>query len=525
MSTSSIVHYSHICDNMTEEELKGIPRYANLKPFASAMFQYSPLLQEDQFPAMWAAFSAYKRQISTYGVIMLDATAQNMVLCETWTGKTYTFPAGKINQGESGLEAACRECYEETGWCPLGTNGLAATLPKTWHLSEQAVSYQEPNGGKRRTYYICIGVPLDFPFEPVARKEVASVEWFALDGGQLPKKSFGVYPVLGKLRGWIRKYMKKQGKSGKQGKGNKNASTGRPKSAGRDKSNGRRDKSNGRDKSTGRDKSNGRNSTSRSHRIDSYTDKLVDAGLANVGDEPRWSEEDMFKTNEAIIGRKVDYDGNPHVFAEQGFQGVDPHAFRVVGGGFMNSGDGLSHITDPQKQASKYQPLINPATVAGTVQGDSLPLTPFFAQDGTTPWGEVVEEAVGGVNKANQSAVSEQAGANAGEALLQMLQGGSGGSAKKNKTSKPKKNKSTKSTNRGTESIKKDEDHENDLVDVLTDAEITSQSQTSARSRKMRQEQQYEADMAFIQEWVSNLPNPTGFRIPNVDEILQQHFG
>ena len=35
-----------------------------------------------------------------------------------WNGKSHTFPAGKINQGETGIEAAARETYEETGFDP-----------------------------------------------------------------------------------------------------------------------------------------------------------------------------------------------------------------------------------------------------------------------------------------------------------------------------------------------------------------------------------------------------------------------
>jgi NDP-sugar pyrophosphorylase family protein len=71
------------------------------------------------------------------------------------------------------------------------------------------------------------------------------------------------------------------------------------------------------------------NVSSQGRRIQNTNDALVDAGLADVGDISRWSDEYMFQTKEALLGRKVDYDGNPHVLAEQGFQGNDPHAFRV----------------------------------------------------------------------------------------------------------------------------------------------------------------------------------------------------
>ena len=49
----------------------------------------------------------------------------------------------------------------------------------------------------------------------------------------------------------------------------------------------------------------------------------------------QWSEDDMFQTNEELIGRKIEYDqhGNPQLFATKGgFDGIDPHAYHIVGG-------------------------------------------------------------------------------------------------------------------------------------------------------------------------------------------------
>jgi mRNA-decapping enzyme subunit 2 len=514
-----------VCDGMVDPDdgtsTCQLPRYTTLKPFALQLFQFSPLLEDATFTNMWQQFSNYKRKISNYGMILLTAGGDKMILCQTWTGNTWTLPAGKINQGETGRDSAARECYEETGFDPYAGVGLAASDDYTgntpWTIAEQALSYQEPNGGKRRTYYICIGVPEDFPFEPVARKEVSQVSWFDLDSNSLPKRSFGVLPVMGKLRKWIKTHCKTKNKSRAKSRG-KNQSTGRPKST-------------GRDKSAGQDNPNKRHgsASSRSKQqrttIQTTQDPLVDAGLADIGDVNRWSEDDMFKANEALLGRRVEYDGNPHVFSEQGFGGNDPHAFRVVGGGFMNSGDGLSNIINAQQAAKQYQPLVK----EGDEDGDALPLTPFFTQGGETPWGEVVAEAA--LENAS-SATTNSSAPNPGDALLQMLQGGgtSGGgggsqtakssSNNKSKSKKKQFKSSSKTTNNPATSYDDD-----DGLDVLTDAQITRSSQARHQQKQKRMQDQYEKDSAFIQQWVANLPNPIKFRIPNVDEIIQQHFG
>jgi mRNA-decapping enzyme subunit 2 len=106
----------------------------------------------------------------------------------------------------------------------------------------------------------------------------------------------------------------------------------------------------------------------------------------------------MFRTNEELIGRKIEYDGNPQVFANKGFDGIDPHAFRIVGGEFMNSG-GNSIAKAPHQ--SQLQPLFRPESFSDScVSGDNLEneedddLKPFFSDNGATPWGEYVSESV-----------------------------------------------------------------------------------------------------------------------------------
>jgi hypothetical protein len=53
-----------------------------------------------------------------------------------------------------------------------------------------------------------VGVPEDFPFNPIARKEVASVEWHPID--QLPKQHFAVLPFITMLKKWLKKNQHQQ---------------------------------------------------------------------------------------------------------------------------------------------------------------------------------------------------------------------------------------------------------------------------------------------------------------------------
>lgn len=488
-----------------------LPRFKHVKPFALAMFRFSPLLAPmlPRFEDMYEEFSAYKRSISTYGTILLNREATRVVLCRVYKGKAWTLPGGKVNQNESGKDASSRETYEETGFDPQCEWGLCATWRERRERGEaveelardddvDAPSDEEEEGGgkllpweplrdgdklvytendtkKRRTCYVCRGVPETFPFEPVARKEVSQVAWHDLTN--LPKPSYAVMPFMAQLKRWIKKDNRKRGidarevsRAGSRSKHtdhphDRNSSRGKPreplddlgltpffsddgnapweemaleknseersteravtpsqKSTHKDKKEKQRKQKQKRPNSRSGSRSKGSRPDSRGKRV-AEDDPLVTSALATPGERNRWTEDEMFAANEQITGREIAYDGNPHDFAEKGFDvvgegRVDPHAFRVVGGAFMNSEQGDTLSAPPERGA--LQPLVNAqqgrrgrsgtrgSSVSGLTndldhegmgdpRGDDdgdLALTPFFSGDGKAPW---EEDTMGGL--------------------------------------------------------------------------------------------------------------------------------
>ncbi len=209
-----------------------LERYSSLKPFAKKMFAVSPLLCQriGEFDALWAEFMSYKTSISTYGTVLLNQDCTKIVLCQNYKGTSWTIPSGKVNQGETGIQAGARETYEETGFDPEGQRGVARQLKQAAQekATEQGIPWDSNNNdifekmlgwnplrecdklinveegtGKQRTCYICRGVPETFPFEPVARKEVSLISWHDLNN--LPKKTYSVLPFLRDLKRWIKK--------------------------------------------------------------------------------------------------------------------------------------------------------------------------------------------------------------------------------------------------------------------------------------------------------------------------------
>lgn len=546
-----------ICDDMEVDQScpdtnpnsntnRNLPRFKNLQPFAKALFAISPFLSPllSDFDVLWKEFSNYRRQISTFGTILLNEEGTHVVLCQDYMGKSWTFPAGKVNQHESGMDAGVRETYEETGFditCGLGKTLLMSKsgAELTWEMElkeENSLEYVEEGSSKRRTCFVCRGVPMDFPFDPVVRKEVRDVQWWEISS--LPKKTFAVLPFIKGLRKWIRKNIKQNG----------NNSRASSQAKTRETTPSRKNSSRKRSKNTS-SKTRSRHSTP--GRILESSD-LAQSGLGTPGEEDRWTEEEMFQVNEKLIGKKVDYDGNPHVFASDGFAGIDPHAFRVVGGEFMNSGMGKI-AKAPQKH--QLQPLCrkekddNDGVESDTINDDGL--QPFFTNDGETPWGMVVSEALteqvevaNNVNNkekkkkkrsgsAARSIDSDQSslgsvsagtwpeeefissgGSNsAGLAVLATLRGkGENGS---NKSSKGEEVRG--SSSRTIPAVSGEEDI------FMTDGEITAKSQsqklkqkvpetkdsedlvTKANIQKQAKEVGVNKDFLFCRQWVSNL--------------------
>lgn len=385
------------------------------------------------------------------------------------------------------MSAAARETYEETGFDPSCVYGMTAKWKETephkvtWTtLTEaDALHFQETDGGKRRTCYVSCGVPDDFPFEPVARKEISSISWHDLDN--LPPKSYAVVPFISQLRRWIKR-QRKQGTIIASNTGKKRDKTPKQTATSTTQLTVKTNKTPTRNRSNRRGSRNNSRAKVRSQ------DDLIESGLANEGDTCGWSEEDMFKVNERLLGRKIEYDGNPHVFAEQGFfDGKDPHAFHVVGGGFLNAEEAS---LPPAPDKSKLQPLfrIKDMQANADQDGNDDALQPFFSDEGATPWGAVIQEAKeASPTKVHKHSQPQQT-VNPGQALLNMLQ--------KSTTTAPPAHVS----------------NEFDSL-FLTDGEITAASRNrntqKSHTHAQEQEQKYQQDMAFVRNWVANLPQPT----------------
>jgi 8-oxo-dGTP pyrophosphatase MutT (NUDIX family) len=87
-----------------------------MRDFTRRLFQHCPMLVKFQSKVeeYLKGFSQYKVGVPVYGCIILDPTLTHCLLVKGWgRNSTWTFPKGKINEGEEETNAAAREVFEE----------------------------------------------------------------------------------------------------------------------------------------------------------------------------------------------------------------------------------------------------------------------------------------------------------------------------------------------------------------------------------------------------------------------------
>ncbi|EQC39915.1 hypothetical protein SDRG_02571 [Saprolegnia diclina VS20] len=306
--------------------------HLKLNDFARKMFNHCILLQplKAQCESMFQDFKAYQSQIPVVGGILLNPTKTKLILVRNWKGTSWSLPRGKVNQGESDVECAKREVFEECGYAPPAI----AVTPKDY--IEFTMNQQ------RMRMYIITSVPEDFAFAPQTRKEISLIQWFEFD--DLPKKTWGVLPFMSRLRRWIAS--RKNDKKAKKANGRNNTpAKGRSVSAPRN----RPAKDNDVDApaspprpsppvqilqrphpahvvaaADNRSYSTPQSRPRKANRGHFGTEKQIPTASDDVNDETfgardasfSFNVDEMFSVNEQLTGVKFTYNGNPHDFGK-----------------------------------------------------------------------------------------------------------------------------------------------------------------------------------------------------------------
>jgi len=338
-----------------------------MKAFAQALFDQSVVLSPiaDKCEQFFTKFKNYRHQIPVCGAIMLNEKCDKMLLVRSWQGKSWTFPRGKINEGEEEAPCAAREVYEETGYLP--------SIDPEQHARLEAMDH-----GKKVILYVVPGVVENQDFAPKARKEVSKVDWFPLNS--IPKGHYNVAPFMGRLKK-IAASLRKGGKKSHTLKVPQSASKKQcnnlspnsrsmrecthnqpqelvlnPSTSTKAKGGGSGRKGRKQQKKT---HTRGAFGTEEEHDFDDHNVATFDRALGGGvkgGSKKGWGIEDMFAANSKLTGLQYTYDGNPHNFGDTSEKAVR------VGQDKQRStwrGDGNDHVTNNDAPAPTYQNTVS----------------------------------------------------------------------------------------------------------------------------------------------------------------------
>lgn len=199
--------YWHYLDFYWHEQPE-LPKLSH-KAITRHIFAFLPELQHflDDFENLYHAWSSQKREIPSYGAILLSPDDKHVLMVQGFSGKnSWGFPKGKMELSDQNCEeaAAAREVEEETG---IDITKLIR--------SDAYVEYTFQDQYTR--LYIIPGIRMDTQFQPKLRKEIRDFRWYPIDAlpthkndpvtkmqiGMEPSNFFRVTPYIKPLRRWI----------------------------------------------------------------------------------------------------------------------------------------------------------------------------------------------------------------------------------------------------------------------------------------------------------------------------------
>ena len=141
-----------------------------IQEFAAHMFNHLPSLLQysGEIESILENWSIYKKSVPVNGAVLLNKQMNKILLVKGFSSKaSWTFPKGKINEGEEYHECAVREVLEETGF------DISPLIDKDQYL-ERVINDQTIR------LFLVAGVEDDFPFRPRSRGEISEIVWWNL---------------------------------------------------------------------------------------------------------------------------------------------------------------------------------------------------------------------------------------------------------------------------------------------------------------------------------------------------------
>ena len=165
----------------------------NFKAFSRVIYKHCPFLKPyyEGFEIFFHRFNQYISQIPVYGAIILNTTLDkvllgklfwkrrfNIMIVTNYRNTFYSFPKGKINQNETGLECSVREVWEETG---IDISKYISENVKLFKITLVFIELKDfiefkTGGNKTQKMYVVCGVDENVHRKTNTRCEIGRIE-------------------------------------------------------------------------------------------------------------------------------------------------------------------------------------------------------------------------------------------------------------------------------------------------------------------------------------------------------------
>lgn len=184
------------------KELSNCLPTLSFKKFVGIIFKQCPILSPhtNEMDQHTQSFYDYKKSVPVFGAIILNKTRDKVLLVKGWSSKMWSFPRGKVNQGETDMVCAAREVKEEIGF------DISSHLDERRFLK---VVYNQ----QIVQLFIVTDISETVHFHPETRKEVSDIQWHSISTviGDRPllkprkwaSRYWAVGPFMPKLKKWL----------------------------------------------------------------------------------------------------------------------------------------------------------------------------------------------------------------------------------------------------------------------------------------------------------------------------------
>lgn len=175
----------------------------NESEFCLAILKRCEFLSQhiQKFEETFSEFSRYRRMVPTYGAILLNKDIDKVVLVSSYKYGHRGFPKGKINEGETEIECAIREVYEEVG------------IDITNSINDKEYLFIEGVDEKYLKLFVIASLDESIQMKPTVSYEIGEVKFYPISEleNHCQKKDKVLKQVqqfLGPISKWIRKKKK-----------------------------------------------------------------------------------------------------------------------------------------------------------------------------------------------------------------------------------------------------------------------------------------------------------------------------